>query len=96
MSAQVWLVFIITGEYESATRNVMAVFSTQEKAETYTAHMNQELDCAGLHEGGNCSRSHDNQYRWSDEIQKKFGIISCTGATYYVAGPYTIDQEPCD
>jgi hypothetical protein len=93
---QVWIVEILTGAYEEFQAIVVGVFSSQSGAEAFIAKKTVELECAQLNELGDNRRAHEDQYRWSYEIQNRFGcVIASMGARYHLSGPFTVDENVC-
>lgn len=88
-SKVVYLAHFVTGEYDDRFDEIVKIFSTHDKANTFVEQGNLSLKELGLH---NTECKHDYEYRHSEEVKEKFGFsIDYTGAHYYMDGPYTVE-----
>jgi hypothetical protein len=83
---------------ENPTENVIGIFSSLEKAETFVAKRRKELDDYGIHRDGN-NYDLPLTYDWEEykrkkcECERKFIDVDTRGAWLYIGKPIVLDEE---
>lgn len=85
---KIFVVVSFTGEYDNWTQGIVKVFSTKEKAESFSVHMTNEATEAGIavHQYNAFSKEFYNAIVNRD--RNKFPDVGSGGIFYSVLGPF--------